>query len=114
MSLEQFRAGWARAGDVNRRNHPVCLAYAQLHADPDLSRRASDALGISSKTFAGLAIEVFASQADLHVGHHWATSPESVEGAPEPAAHLMELLGRYLDLAAALTFIAVENPSSYP
>jgi len=114
LTAERFRAGWLRAGTVNQRNHPTCSAYAQQHADTALTMLAARCLGLPGAPFAGLAIEVFGGPADLRVGHHWARSPESVDGTPEPAAHLMELLGRYLDFAGALTFVATENPDSYP
>lgn len=100
---------WLAIGRVNAHNHPTCAAYGQLHADAALTARAAERTGLSLGPFAGLAVEVFPTAGDLHAGHRWAASPESVAGAPMAGAHLMELLGQVLDLGSAATLLAVED-----
>lgn len=108
-SADGFHSGWLQVGKVNARNHPTCIGYGQLHADLELTADLTVAAGFGGEPFAGLAIEVFGSSADLRVGSKWAVTKVSIDGSPIAGEHLMDLLGRYLDFASARTVIVAES-----
>jgi hypothetical protein len=108
-SADEFHTGWLEVGKVNARNHPTCMGYGQLHADLELTADLTAAAGFGGEPFAGLAIEVFGSGADLHAGSKWALTKASIDGSPMAGEHLMDLLGRYLDFDNARTVIVAES-----
>jgi hypothetical protein len=109
LSLQDFREGWLAAGQVNSRNHPTCVAYSQVHADVELTGRALDRSGLSFGPFTGLAVEVFLTADDLHAGHEWAKSPESLDGSPVEGEHLMHVLDRVIDFTSSAKLLAVSK-----
>jgi hypothetical protein len=109
ISAGEFRSGWLEVGKVNARNHPTCVGYGQLHADPELTADLTAAAGFGGEPFAGLAIEVFGSGADLRAGSKWAVTKASIDGSPMAGDHLMDLLGRYLDFSHARTVIVADS-----
>jgi hypothetical protein len=77
LTHEQFSAYWLNQLVEHTTKTPGKSAYRQLHADPDLTLRASKAAGVAIDDVDGVALEWYPDMASFWSAVGWANEPDA-------------------------------------
>ncbi len=78
LSHDEFADSWLNRLVAHTGHTPGKSAYRQVHADPQLSVRAAEAIGVAIRDIDGVALEWYPDVAKLWAASDWANQP----GAP--------------------------------
>jgi len=101
LTPAQFSEGWRHQLIEHTIHTPGKSAYRQVHADPDLTRRAALAAGVAIDDMDGVALEWYPDVARLWAASDWANQP----GAP-----IVQAETQVIDFSRARSILAYTPP----